>query len=99
MGGVTQLRVLGGALWISIGTNLLNSQIKKSLSSILSEQHLTNFLQAPQLVGGLDPELRNRARLAFAEGYNIQIGEILGFVAAEFISIALLWERKPTLMA
>jgi len=95
MGGVTQLRFLGGTIGVSIATNLLNNHVKKALSSILSPSQLGELLQSTQVIKNLEPAIGMQVRTAFAEGYRMQTGEILGFVAAEFLSIGLMWERKP----
>ena len=100
MGALTQCRVLGGAIGIGMATNLVNNQLKSSLSSILSEAQLSSlFIQPTEAIRMLQPALQDQVRMAFATGYNLQTRALLGFSAAEFLAIALMWERKPRMTA
>lgn len=95
LGGITQLRILGGAIGVAIATNLLNNYVTSKLSSVLSANQLREVLQSTQVVATLEPALQARVKTAFAEGYNRQVGAMLGFSAAEFVALLLMWEKKP----
>lgn len=95
LGGVTQFRVLGGTAGVAIATSLLNNHVKNSLSSTLRSDQLSAVLQSTQIIGTLEPTLQVQVRMVFAEGYNKGLGAMLGFAAAEFLSILLMWETTP----
>jgi len=95
LSGVTQLRVLGGAIGVSAATNLLNNHIEGSLSSVLSPTQLKLITKSTRFVAFLDPAVQDKVKLIFAEGYNLGTATILAFTVAQFLSILLMWERKP----
>ena len=96
LGGVTQFRVLGGTVGKAIATNLLNNHVKNSLSTILQSDQLSGVLQPNQVIGTFEPTVQAHVKMVFAEGYNKGIGAILGFAAAESLSILLMWEKVPS---
>ena len=95
LGGVTQLRVLGGTVGVAIATNVLNNFVIKTLSPTLPHDQLEQLLQSTQVIATLEPSVERQVRMVFARGYNMQIGAMLGFSAAEFLAILLMWEAKP----
>jgi hypothetical protein len=99
LGGVTQFRVLGGTVGVAIATNLLYNHVKNSLSSILRSDQLGVVLQSTQMIETLEPALQKHVRMVFAAGYNKGVGAMLGFAAAEFLSILLMWEKRPRRVA
>lgn len=99
LGGVTQLRILGGTVGVAVATNLLNNHVKNSLSSVVPSNLLDTLLQSSQSIGTLEPVLQARVKTVLAEGYNMQTGAMLGFSAAEFLAIMLMWEKKPRRIA
>jgi hypothetical protein len=94
IGAVTQLRILGGTIGVATSTNLLNNHIKSSLSPILSSAQLNTLLQSTLIIRYFDPVLESQVKNVFAQGYKMQNGAILGFAAAEFFAILLMWEKK-----
>ena len=80
---------------MAIATNLLNNHVKNGLSSVLRPDQLGAVLQSTQIIGTLEPALQAHVKSVFAEGYNMGMGALLGFAAAEFLSILLMWEKKP----
>ena len=95
MGALTQCRVLGGAIGIAMATNLVNNRVKSTLSPILSEAQLTSlFIEPTEAIRMFQPALQDQVRMAFATGYNLQTRALLGFSAAEFLALALMWERR-----
>jgi hypothetical protein len=94
MGGVTQLRILGGAIGVSIATNLLNNTVKSRLDAILSSDVIRKILENVSLVRLLSPPEQSLVQAAFADGYQWQLLMILWFCAAEIVALALMW-KKP----
>jgi hypothetical protein len=96
MGGVTQLRILGGAIGVSIATNLLNNTVKDRLEAIFPSSVIGKILEDVSSMRTLSPSDQSLVQAAFADGYQQQLAMILGFCAAEVIALALMWE-KPLL--
>lgn len=92
LGGVTQLRILGGAVGVSIATNLFNHTAKTQLASKLPADMLSYILRDVSAIRSLAPETRSIVFAAFADGYHKQLAMMLGFCAAEIIALMLIWE-------
>ena len=99
LGGVTQLRILGGTVGVAVATNLLNNRVKTHLSSVLPPGQLNAILQSTQIIENLEAGIQKQVKSVFAEGYNTQTGAMLGFSAAEFLAVMLMWEKNPKRIA
>ncbi|KAF7930610.1 uncharacterized protein EAE98_005010 [Botrytis deweyae] len=99
LGGVTQMRILGGAIGVAIATSLLSSNVISALADILPAETVNHLLQNISSVALLSPGDQIAVRTAFAQGYKKQLAMILGFCAAELLAIGLMWERKPRRLA
>ncbi|TGO77538.1 hypothetical protein BELL_0102g00100 [Botrytis elliptica] len=99
LGGVTQMRILGGAIGVAIATSLLSSNVISALADILPAETVNRLLQNISSVALLSPGDQIAVRTAFAQGYKKQLAMILGFCAAELLAIGLMWERKPRRLA
>lgn len=80
---------------MAVATNLLNNHVKNSLSSVLRSDQLGAVLQSTQIIRTLEPALQAHVKIVFAEGYKMGMGAMLGFAVAEFLSVLLMWEKKP----
>ncbi|KAJ5672271.1 hypothetical protein N7507_001398 [Penicillium longicatenatum] len=92
MGGVTQLRILGGAIGVSAATNLLNNTAREKLATSLPIEVLARTLRDISSVKTLSLADQSMIHAAFAAGYHKQLAMILGFCAAEYIALMLMWE-------
>ncbi|KAJ5650183.1 uncharacterized protein N7484_003906 [Penicillium longicatenatum] len=92
LGGVTQLRVLGGAIGVSAATNLLNNTAREKLAIYLPTEELARILRDISSVKTLSLADQSIIHAAFAAGYHKQLAMILGFCAAEYIALVLMWE-------
>ncbi|KAF7899502.1 hypothetical protein EAF00_003838 [Botryotinia globosa] len=99
LGGVTQMRILGGAIGVAIATSLLSSNVISALADILPTEIVNHLLQNISSVALLSPGDQIAVRTAFAQGYKNQLVMILCFCAAELLAIGLMWERKPRRLA
>ncbi|TGO28679.1 hypothetical protein BPAE_0024g00240 [Botrytis paeoniae] len=99
LGGVTQMRILGGAIGVAIATSLLSSNVISALADILPAETVNHLLQNISSVALLSPGDQIAVRTAFAQGYKKQLAMILGFCAAELLAIGLMWEIKPRRLA
>lgn len=80
---------------ISVATNLLNNHIKTHLSSVLTLAEIQQVFKSTGTISLLEPFVQERVKMIFAEGYNKGTGAILGFTIAQFLSVLLMWEKKP----
>ncbi|KAJ5920989.1 hypothetical protein N7466_009315 [Penicillium verhagenii] len=92
MGGVTQMRILGGALGTSIATNILNTTAKSRLATEISAETLSRILKDVSLVKTLSSADQLLVQAAFGEGFKRQLAMMLGFCAAEVIAVAMMME-------
>lgn len=99
MGAVIQARPLGGAFGLAITIAAFNSYVKSQLSGILSSSELSNVLQSVQLIDTLPTDQQVSIRLAFSDGYNLQMQIVIGFSAAQLLVAAAMWEKKLTRVA
>ncbi|THC97904.1 hypothetical protein EYZ11_002602 [Aspergillus tanneri] len=99
MGGVTQLRILGGALGVSIATNLLNNTAKSQLRTQLPTDVISKILANASYVNTLPRSDQELVREAFADGFHKQLLMILAFCAAEVLALVLIWERPARRLA
>ena len=94
VGGVTQFRILGGALGVSIATNLLNGPIE-SLAGLLPTETIDKLLQSISAARLLSPSDQALYQAAYLDGYQKQFALVLGFAVAEVLALALMWEWPP----
>ncbi|TGO55975.1 hypothetical protein BOTNAR_0233g00060 [Botryotinia narcissicola] len=99
LGGVTQMRILGGAIGVAIATSLLSSNVISALADILPAEIVNHLLQNISSVALLSPGDQIAVRTAFAHGYKKQLVMILFFCAAELLAIGIMWEKKPRRLA
>ncbi|CAD6444310.1 497df385-445e-4097-bfd8-b7a1fd65287b [Sclerotinia trifoliorum] len=95
LGGVTQMRILGGAIGVAIATSLLNNTVVSTLADILPAETVSHLLQNLSSMSSLSSHDQAVVQSAFAHGYHKQLAMILGFCAAEVFAIGLMWERTP----
>ncbi|KAI1455383.1 putative efflux pump antibiotic resistance protein [Annulohypoxylon moriforme] len=93
-GAIVQLRFLGGAIGVAITSAYMNSYLKSSLANILSPDTLSAILQDTSVIKGLTPQLQEDVKRTFAHGYATQIRILIGFTAAQLLSIGLIWRKK-----
>jgi len=97
IGALTQARILGGSIGLSVGTNVLNDKVK-SASDFLSQQQLQSLLNSAQSIKTLPPSLQEAVRQTFAKGYNEQMQVLAAFGGAAVLAALMMWERKPRRM-
>lgn len=74
MGAVTQLRIMGGALGLSIVTSAMQTLLRSKLGPLLDPEQLEKVLASAREVSHITPaELQQEILFQFAEGYNLQI--------------------------
>lgn len=93
VGTVIQFRMLGGALGIAVANTILNSHVLSLLTPIFGSQ-VNTLLNEPSSIALAPLALRDQARKAFGESYNLQMRAMIAFSAAQVISIILVWRKK-----
>ncbi|KAL6233128.1 hypothetical protein BDW75DRAFT_252196 [Aspergillus navahoensis] len=93
LGSVTQLRVLGGAVGLSVATNLLNNTVQDRLQGQVGPDVLHNIMKNVSSMAMLSESTQTLVKEAFASGYQRQLLMLLGFCAAEILTLGIMWER------
>ncbi|KAH8433183.1 uncharacterized protein LDX57_010816 [Aspergillus melleus] len=91
MGTVTQLRILGGALGVSICTNILSDTLNRLRDDLPSET-MERINQDISIIQTLPAPEQTVIVASLADGYKRQLLMVLGFSAAQLMALALLWE-------
>ena len=94
MAAITQFRALGGVVGLAIAANVLNNHVRAVLSVVLSPAQLGALLQTSAAMGMLPEALQVVVRETFSDGYNLQMRVMIGFGAAQILSLILMWEKK-----
>lgn len=95
MGGIAQSRLLGGAIGVSVATNLLNDTIQSSLSNALPADTVQALFENVSSLSSLSLDNQALVQSSFLSGYQKQFAMMLGFAAAEVLALALMWEWPP----
>ncbi|KAI9375344.1 hypothetical protein BJX61DRAFT_494426 [Aspergillus egyptiacus] len=93
LGSITQLRILGGALGVSIATTLLNNTLRTSLQPHLPAGAVEVLMQDVASAKMLSAMEQSLVQTALADGYQRQLAMVFGFLAAQLGAVGLLWER------
>ncbi|KAL4922920.1 MFS general substrate transporter [Aspergillus aurantiobrunneus] len=99
LGSVTQLRVLGGAIGVSIATSLLKNTVQSRLANGGPSEVLEDIMQDVSSVDRLPPSMQTLVRAAFADRYEQQLAMVLGLCAAQVLALGLMWERPMRRLA
>jgi hypothetical protein len=94
MGAIVQFRMMGGAIGLAVATCIFNGYTKSILSSALSPAQLRSVLQTAQAIETLPPALQTIVKNVFARAFAVQFRIIIGTSAAQFLGIALMWQKK-----
>ncbi|KAI1321022.1 drug resistance transporter [Xylariaceae sp. FL0255] len=94
----TQFRFLGSAVVISIATAVGNSIVKAKLSGALTNEQIQGIFVSSALINLLPSEQQTTVRRQFIDSFNVEFRIVLGFAAASFFTILLLWKRKQILI-
>lgn len=95
MGAVSQLRVMGGAIGLSIATSVFNSYTKPKMAELLREiQAPPNFDQSLQSISLLESSDQQRIKAILARGYNLQMFVLCALGALQIPTAFLMWRKK-----
>ncbi|THC97676.1 hypothetical protein EYZ11_002839 [Aspergillus tanneri] len=92
-GALTQYRFLGGAIGLSVASNILNSRLKSKLTGVLSSEQLQTLLQNPAMVSSFSPDLQGIIEAVFSRSYTIQLRAMIAFSAMQVLAALLMFKR------
>jgi hypothetical protein len=85
---------MGAAVGVSIVTCVLNSHVRSALSPLMSSEQLHAVMENPRSAAQLPAAIAEATRLAFAEGYNLQMRVLMGFAIAQLPAALLMWQKE-----
>ncbi|KAF2449395.1 MFS general substrate transporter [Karstenula rhodostoma CBS 690.94] len=99
MGAVSQLRVMSGAIGLSIVTSVFNSYTKPRISELLQASHATiDSVQSVQSISNMDPLDQERLKTTLARGYNLKMYVLCAFAALQIPAALLMWRKKQLMV-
>ncbi|KAI1775031.1 major facilitator superfamily domain-containing protein [Hypoxylon cercidicola] len=92
MGAADQVRTIGSVLGLSIVTSVFNGYVQPLLAGIgiSSSDVVANLAQQR----GVSDQLRQQINQILGEGYNKQMLAMVGFSAAQLLTVTLMWKRE-----
>ncbi|RHZ54245.1 uncharacterized protein CDV56_106912 [Aspergillus thermomutatus] len=95
MGAVTQVRVLGGTVGVSIGQTLLTRCLRRELPRILSPHEMSVLLLDVARMADLSPTKRVAVGAVYGHAFNQQIQVVLYLTGACWICVLGTFKRRP----
>lgn len=92
-GAMNQGRFLGGAIGLSIASNILSDKLHAKLDGKMPSEELDRLLEAVSVIPTLPTNLRALVEKAFAEGYTMQFRVMIAFTAVQVPASLLLLRR------
>lgn len=89
-----QLRMLGGAVGIAVVNSKFNSYLRAKLPGVLQEPQLSAVLHSASSIEMLPLEVQSQVRKVYGEAYNWQMRVTIGFAAAGFLIVPLIWQKR-----
>ncbi|ORX95042.1 major facilitator superfamily domain-containing protein [Clohesyomyces aquaticus] len=94
IGAITQFRVMGGAIGLSILNTAMHGYLKSKLAGTLPKTELGALLNSAQALVGLSPSHQVAARTALVHGYNLQMQILAGLAGIQLLGSVLMWQKK-----
>jgi hypothetical protein len=94
MGAITQFRVMGGAIGLSIVNTAMHGYVKSKLQSVLPTPELDAVLKSAQAIALLDAAHQEVAKAVILDGYNLQLKILAGLAGVQILGSMLMWQRK-----
>lgn len=92
-GALNQCRFLGGAIGLSIASNILNGRLKNQLSDVLPSGQLSTLLHTASSISQLPKETQAETLVVFAGSYRLQMQIMIGFAALQIPATLLMLKR------
>ncbi len=94
MGSVTQFRMMGGAVTLSIINTARNAYLRSNLKELLTSEQINALLEFAPASKTLDPAIKHAVGTKLAEGYNLQTKILAGMAGVQVLSSLLMWQKK-----
>ncbi|KAG9201297.1 hypothetical protein G6514_005845 [Epicoccum nigrum] len=94
MGAITQFRIMGGAIGLSIVNSVMHGMLRSGLAPILTPLQLDEVLDSAQYIAGFPPRVREQVLLKFSDSYNVQMRILAGLAAGQIIGTLIMWQKK-----
>ncbi|OAG06096.1 MFS multidrug transporter-like protein [Paraphaeosphaeria sporulosa] len=92
-GAVLQFRVLGGALALAVATTVWNNYATTRLQHLLPPDQLSMILKSTGAVSLLPEPAKRQVMEVLVRSYNQRTRVLIGFTAAQFVAVMMLWRR------
>ena len=89
VGTVGQVRIMGGAVILSVATSVFHSYTRRPLHALIGTPEID-----PNRVHAQGPFLENDVRQTFAQGYKLQMVVLAAFSGAQVLAVLLVWRKK-----
>ncbi|KAH7413975.1 MFS multidrug transporter-like protein [Phaeosphaeria sp. MPI-PUGE-AT-0046c] len=93
MGAITQFRIMGGAIGLSIVNSVMHGMLRSGLIPILTSLQLNKVLDSAQFIAVLPPQVREQVLLKFSDSYNVQMRILAGLAAGQIIGTLIMWQK------
>jgi hypothetical protein len=94
MGAITQFRIMGGAIGLSIVNSVMHGMLRSGLAPILTSLQLNEVLDSAQYIANFPPKVREQVLLKFSDSYNLQMRILAGLAAGQIIGTLIMWQKK-----
>ena len=94
MGSVTQFRLMGGAVTLSIINTARNAYLRSNLKGLLTPEQIGSLLDFAPTSKALDPATKHAVGIKLAEGYNLQTKILAAMAGVQVLSSLLMWQKK-----
>ncbi|CAI6339908.1 unnamed protein product [Periconia digitata] len=91
---ISQFRMLGGLMGLSIAVSLSTPQIRSQLLGVLPAADVSQLLERTETINTIDGVLLETVKGIFAEGYSLQIKMLVGFAVAQVPTTLLMWTNQ-----
>ena len=99
MGAVTQMRIMGGVIVLSIATSVFNSYTRPRIAEYFRSVNAPiDSLMSLQSLAQFPPEEQTAIRLILSQGYNLQMYILCAFSAAQTLAALLVWRKKQIMV-
>lgn len=94
MGAVTQFRLIGSAVTLSIINTVRDSYLRSSLKNLLTPYQIRSILEYAPAARAIDLAIRESVLVKVAEGYNLQTKVLAGIAGMQLLAALLMWQKK-----
>ncbi|RDH15403.1 MFS general substrate transporter [Aspergillus niger ATCC 13496] len=98
MGAITQFRVMGGCIGISVLTAVANGYLQSHLQQWLTPTEMQLVLHSAESLSTLPASAQSLVRGTFSASYNLQMKILAGFAGGQVLASVLMWQREQIIV-